>query len=1073
MKRKKLLLSLLLAGVAACMGVGAFAGCSNSGGKNPGTNIDNPDVPKDETPDSQACTHTHFDRVAAVDATCTENGNKEYWYCSDCKKYYEDGYALVEISLAATIVAPHGHNYGELIKGVEATCDKAGRIDHYHCDACDTYFDAEKNELEEAADIVIAAGHNFEFVDELAATCTDNGVQAHYHCDACNQDFDQNRNPVSAEQLVIPASGNAHKFGKWVAQVDSTCSENGTAGHYECEICHGHYDKDGVRIEDLTLQLAPHSLGGIIAEVKATCDTDGVRAHIDCSECHKHFDLNGNEITDLTIAAAHRLGEWIAAKDATCTTAGFVGHYECEICHKYYGEDKNELKGEVVIPAHGHEYGEYEYDYAEMIYKANCVRKDAEKTQYAGVVAEFPYLVRNVAELNAAIVKGGHIKLMADINADVVIEQGKEVTLNLNGYTLSNEKSHTITNNGTVTIMGGGKLYNGTHKKSPLYNVGVATVNGITLQRPFECDEAGKATNSYYVIDNLNGGVMTIIDATVLTTPADTNTSLIRNLGATMTIESGEFNSPKKICIKNDDEGILTINGGTFHGEYNQTVQNWGTATINGGTFNGDVTTAIWSKDYSSQTTINGGTFSNLRIIYHETSKSEVSPIIKVANNVTVSTPIIQISKGTSSGYSIATEKDGIYTVFSLNRPTLISSEAEWVKFAAEFAELSVDKNDTYYKITSDLDFSEVTDRVDVYCFSGTIDFDGHKVRGVNAENTVGKWSSATALFILLHDATILNLDYEITYLGEPGATARPVLHAWRGEVTLENVTVSGAVTYAENNASAFVYFVWSGAAAVEGAEASPVTLTFKDCVSKTNITNTGASKTSGYVSAFVGRVVGTGHTVNFINCVNEGTITGYHNASMLIANPYAWDNNLTVENCVNKGTIYAGLNVTPVLGYHKDVVSVNEQYGANVTNAEGGVMETIDVKALEVNEDGNFVIDQVEGATKYTLSFVFSAAQYDENGKELQHGTSNITVDVTPDMQLKKLDFVVGEKGVVYNKNEAGLYVTENGENYVFGIDGQGTYGIEGLVFKAQPTAYLTVYGADGNVLSVSTLSY
>ena len=381
MKRKKLLLSLLLAGVAACMGVGAFAGCSNSGGKNPGTNIDNPDVPKDETPDSQACTHTHFDRVAAVDATCTENGNKEYWYCSDCKKYYEDGYALVEISLAATIVAPHGHNYGELIKGVEATCDKAGRIDHYHCDACDTYFDAEKNELEEAADIVIAAGHNFEFVDELAATCTDNGVQAHYHCDACNQDFDQNRNPVSAEQLVIPASGNAHKFGKWVAQVDSTCSENGTAGHYECEIC-----------------------------------------------------------------------------------------------HKYYGEDKNELKGEVVIPAHGHEYGEYEYDYAEMIYKADCVHEDAEKTQktqYAGVVAEFPYLVRDVAELNAAIVKGGHIKLMADIDAMITIAADKEVNLNLNSYTLSYngeqvKESGTIVNNGTLTLTGGGTVYNGVHKMAAI-----------------------------------------------------------------------------------------------------------------------------------------------------------------------------------------------------------------------------------------------------------------------------------------------------------------------------------------------------------------------------------------------------------------------------------------------------------------------------------------------------------------------------------------------------------------------------------------------------------------------------
>ncbi|MCC8195834.1 MAG: hypothetical protein LIO49_03370 [Ruminococcus sp.] len=57
--------------------------------------------------------HTHtLTHVEATDATCTEDGNTEYWYCDDCDKYFSDEDAENEITLDDTVVEATGHDYG-------------------------------------------------------------------------------------------------------------------------------------------------------------------------------------------------------------------------------------------------------------------------------------------------------------------------------------------------------------------------------------------------------------------------------------------------------------------------------------------------------------------------------------------------------------------------------------------------------------------------------------------------------------------------------------------------------------------------------------------------------------------------------------------------------------------------------------------------------------------------------------------------------------------------------------------------------------------------------------------------
>ena len=284
--------------------------------------------------------------------------------------------------------------------------------------------------------------------------------------------------------------------------------------------------------------------------------------------------------------------------------------------------------------------------------------------------------------LNAAVAKGGNIKLMADITADVVIAQGKEVNLNLNGYRLSNSASHTIVNNGTLTLIGGGTVYNGTHKMAALSNTGVATVNGVTLERIYVAKTDTTAPNSHYTVDNTNGGTMTLINATVI---SENNmvTSLVRNIGATMTIESGEYTTAN-IIIKNDDEGVLTVNGGKFVGI--QSIQNWGTATINGGEVT-YVKTAIWSSEYKSTTYINDNNFGGELVLeYNENYvgkylTDDSAPVLKVKNGISHTEPQIRIATSThgsteNEGYSVVTAEESGYTVYTLALPTFVKDAA-------------------------------------------------------------------------------------------------------------------------------------------------------------------------------------------------------------------------------------------------------------------------------------------------------------------------------------------------------------------------------------------------------------
>ena len=215
--------------------------------------------------------------------------------------------------------------------------------------------------------------------------------------------------------------------------------------------------------------------------------------------------------------------------------------------------------------------------------------------------------IKTIDELNAAIIAAGEtettIKLAADITGDVVVPEGVNITIDLNGKKITNSVGHTIMNNGTLTIEGEGTVDNITHGKAALYNKGTVTLNGGTFDRTQENGQSDSSSggNSYYTIKNV--GNMTINEGVnVLTAKGNGELGRFSSLVAngyyngttydndkgeekpTLTINNGTFSGGLN-TIKNDDRAELTINNGTFKNFYQATVQNHNIATINGGTY--------------------------------------------------------------------------------------------------------------------------------------------------------------------------------------------------------------------------------------------------------------------------------------------------------------------------------------------------------------------------------------------------------------------------------------------------------------------------------------------------------
>ena len=213
-------------------------------------------------------------------------------------------------------------------------------------------------------------------------------------------------------------------------------------------------------------------------------------------------------------------------------------------------------------------------------------------------------LINNAAEPVSA-------KLEGNIAGSLTVPQDKNITLDLNGFTLTGGDSHAILNRGTLCIKdssGNGKIVASKANTSALRNAAVCVIEGGTFTR------ADGEDNKWHTVENFgtmtfNGGKVIAEDGQSFAIVNGWNYIDPGEQKATMTINNIEMQAGPN-GFKNCAGGTLTMNGGTLHctGYWGLSNDSTGIATINGGNITSDRYIAI--SNGGAKMEINGGTFS-------------------------------------------------------------------------------------------------------------------------------------------------------------------------------------------------------------------------------------------------------------------------------------------------------------------------------------------------------------------------------------------------------------------------------------------------------------------------------
>ena len=339
--------------------------------------------------------HTHdLKKVDAKAATCTEDGNIEYYQCSDptCGKLYKDAAGTQEIT-KADIVIKAGHTDLKLYPTKEPTCDRDGCVAYWFCTGCDNYyFDnngavGEKTTVEKVA--IPATGHKWV----LVVGGYEEGAPNHtIRCSVCGQkkdevhadrpgdvsnewktDKDNHWNVYGCGTIMNKA---AHTWDAGVETTPATCTKAGVktytcdvckatktepipviahqyewkhdeTNHWqECSVCHDIIDKAehtyaSHKCEDTATctkagcgyvkPAGQHSWNDGEVTTPATCTTDGVKTYT-CKVCSETK-------TEPIKASGHSLTK-VEAVAATCTEGGNNEYYTCSVCKKVFKADK-------------------------------------------------------------------------------------------------------------------------------------------------------------------------------------------------------------------------------------------------------------------------------------------------------------------------------------------------------------------------------------------------------------------------------------------------------------------------------------------------------------------------------------------------------------------------------------------------------------------------------------------------------------------------------------------------------------------------------------------------------------
>ena len=416
---------------------------------------------------------------------------------------------------------------------------------------------------------------------------------------------------------------------------------------------------------------------------------------------------------------------------------------------------------------------------------------------------EYATLANAVAAANA----NDTIEILSDVTESIEIAADKNITIDLNGKTLTNtDGKHTIENNGTLTINDSstdksGKVDNVSHAKIPLVNTdfGIAILNGGTFDRSLE--DGNRKGNSCYTIQN--HGTMTINDGVTVNNNGayssnivngyqSTNAATASTTTPTLTINGGNFSGGAAV-VKNDEKGQLEINGGTFS-QSSYLIHNWNKVTINNGVFNGSIA-AILNTHESGNTNaigelkINGGNFNGKIDSVYPGWDAYASKDISIFGGTFTQ----DVTEYTAANRTVMQNSDGTYTVSVAKIGDQGYSTLKDAVDAAKENETVTLLDDVTINPKGEGDVLVPQITIDK---SVTLDLAGHKI-AYDASVASQNPSYTPAFFVVCNNANV-TITGDGTIDCEAGNNGAYGINVYGGNLTIENGTFYGAMTVAQ-----------------------------------------------------------------------------------------------------------------------------------------------------------------------------------------------------------------------------------------------------------------------------------
>ncbi|HJF93664.1 MAG TPA: DUF6273 domain-containing protein [Lachnoclostridium phocaeense] len=160
-------------------------------------------------------------KTEAKAATCTEDGNKEYWTCEICGKYFSDEELAQEIEKEETVIEAKGHGETELKNAKEATCTSEGYTGDKVCREC--------GEVLEKGEVIPMLAHSYK-----DGKCTECGAADPDHKPAAPTDQTASGGGKDGGEKAgnTPRTGDYSNAALWLALLAASgCILTGVFAH--------------------------------------------------------------------------------------------------------------------------------------------------------------------------------------------------------------------------------------------------------------------------------------------------------------------------------------------------------------------------------------------------------------------------------------------------------------------------------------------------------------------------------------------------------------------------------------------------------------------------------------------------------------------------------------------------------------------------------------------------------------------------------------------------------------------------------------------------------------------------